>query len=42
MLYSSHNLFEAKEIGKYVLALKNGKVGAYSAVLSDLDPAKSK
>jgi ABC-2 type transport system ATP-binding protein len=39
VLYSSHNLFEAKEIGKYVLALKGGRVG-YFGLLSDLRPAK--
>lgn len=39
VLYSSHNLFEAKEIGKYVLALKAGKVG-YFGRLSDLRSAK--
>ncbi|MCI4330021.1 MAG: heme ABC exporter ATP-binding protein CcmA [Thermoplasmata archaeon] len=39
VLYSSHNLFEAKEIGTYVLALKNGKVG-YFGRLSDLKPTK--
>ena len=39
VLYSSHNLFEAKEIGKYVLALKDGHVG-YFGLLSDLRPAK--
>jgi ABC-2 type transport system ATP-binding protein len=39
VLYSSHNLFEAKEIGKYVLALRDGKVG-YFGLLSDLRPAK--
>jgi ABC-2 type transport system ATP-binding protein len=39
VLYSSHNLFEAKEIGKYVLALKDGKLG-YFGLLSDLRPAK--
>ncbi len=39
VLYSSHNLFEAKEIGKYVLALKNGGVG-YFGLLSDLRPRK--
>jgi ABC-2 type transport system ATP-binding protein len=39
VLYSSHNLFEAKEIGKYVLALRNGKVG-YFGLLSDLRPAR--
>jgi ABC-2 type transport system ATP-binding protein len=39
VLYSSHNLFEAKEIGKYVLALKGGRVG-YFGRMSDLRPAK--
>jgi ABC-2 type transport system ATP-binding protein len=39
VLYSSHNLFEAKEIGKYVLAIRQGKVG-YFGLLSDLRPAK--
>ena len=39
VLYSSHNLFEAKEIGKYVLALRDGKVG-YFGLLSDLKPAR--
>jgi ABC-2 type transport system ATP-binding protein len=39
VLYSSHNLFEAKEIGKYVLALRNGTLG-YFGLLSDLRPAK--
>ena len=39
VLYSSHNLFEAKEIGKYVLALKAGRVG-YFGLLSDLRPTK--
>jgi len=39
VLYSSHNLFEAKEIGKYVLALRGGRVG-YFGLLSDLLPAK--
>ena len=39
VLYSSHNLFEAKEIGKYVLALRDGKVG-YFGRLSELRPAK--
>jgi len=39
VLYSSHNLFEAKEIGKYVLALRDGKVG-YFGLLSDLRPTK--
>ncbi|MCI4322568.1 MAG: ABC transporter ATP-binding protein [Thermoplasmata archaeon] len=39
VLYSSHNLFEAKEIGKYVLALRDGKVG-YFGLLSELRPAR--
>lgn len=39
VLYSSHNLFEAKEIGKYVLALRAGRVG-YFGRMSDLRPAK--
>ncbi|MGA8664978.1 MAG: ABC transporter ATP-binding protein [Thermoplasmata archaeon] len=39
VLYSSHNLFEAKEIGKYVLALREGKIG-YFGLLSELRPAK--
>jgi ABC-2 type transport system ATP-binding protein len=39
VLYSSHNLFEAKEIGKYVLALRAGKVG-YFGLLNDLRPNK--
>ena len=39
VLYSSHNLFEAKEIGKYVLALKEGRVG-YFGLLSELRPTK--
>jgi ABC-2 type transport system ATP-binding protein len=39
VLYSSHNLFEAKEIGKYVLALRDGRVG-YFGLLSDLRPTK--
>ncbi|MCI4358599.1 MAG: heme ABC exporter ATP-binding protein CcmA [Thermoplasmata archaeon] len=39
VLYSSHNLFEAKEIGKYVLALRAGRVG-YFGLLSELRPTK--
>ncbi len=39
VMYSSHNLFEAKEIGKYVLALREGKVG-YFGLLSELRPTK--
>jgi ABC-2 type transport system ATP-binding protein len=39
VLYSSHNLFEAKEIGKYVLVLKAGHL-AYFGLLADLRPKK--
>jgi ABC-2 type transport system ATP-binding protein len=39
VLYSSHNLFEAKEIGQYVLALKDGRIG-YFGLLSELRPTK--
>lgn len=39
VLYSSHNLFEAREIGKYVLAIKNGRVG-YFGPLSELRAAR--
>ncbi|MCI4320204.1 MAG: ABC transporter ATP-binding protein [Thermoplasmata archaeon] len=39
VLYSSHNLYEAREIGKYVLALKDGRVG-YFGLLSELRPTK--
>jgi ABC-2 type transport system ATP-binding protein len=39
VLYSSHNLYEAKEIGKYVLALRAGRVG-YFGLLSELRPTK--
>jgi ABC-2 type transport system ATP-binding protein len=39
VLYSSHNLFEAREIGRFVLALRAGKV-AYFGLLSELRPAK--
>lgn len=39
VLYSSHNLFEAKEIGKYVLALRDGRIG-YFGLLSDLRPTR--
>jgi ABC-2 type transport system ATP-binding protein len=39
VMYSSHNLFEAKEIGKYVLALREGKV-SYFGLLSELRPTK--
>ncbi|MGC2288536.1 MAG: ABC transporter ATP-binding protein [Thermoplasmata archaeon] len=39
VVYSSHNLFEAKEIGKYVLALRSGRVG-YFGLLRELRPSK--
>jgi ABC-2 type transport system ATP-binding protein len=39
VLYSSHNLFEAKEIGRYVLALRGGQVG-YFGPMSELRPAR--
>ena len=39
VLYSSHNLFEAREIGTYVLALKAGKVALFSRI-ADLRSAK--
>jgi ABC-2 type transport system ATP-binding protein len=39
VLYSSHNLFEAREIGKYVLALRAGRVG-YFGLLSELRPTR--
>ncbi|HTP54300.1 MAG TPA: ABC transporter ATP-binding protein [Thermoplasmata archaeon] len=39
VLYSSHNLYEAREIGKYVLALRDGKVG-YFGRLTDLRPTR--
>lgn len=39
VLYSSHNLFEAKEIGKYVLAIRDGRIG-YFGLLSELRPAR--
>lgn len=38
ILYSSHNLFEAREIGRYVLALKAGRVAAFGRI-SDLRSA---
>jgi ABC-2 type transport system ATP-binding protein len=38
VLYSSHNLFEAREIGRYVLALKAGKLQLFSR-MSDLRSA---
>jgi ABC-2 type transport system ATP-binding protein len=39
VLYSSHNLFEAREIGNYVLALKAGRVALFGRI-SDLRSAK--
>jgi len=32
VLYSSHNLFEAREIGRYVLALKDGRVALFDRI----------
>ncbi len=32
VLYSSHNLFEAREIGTYVLALKGGKLALFDRI----------
>jgi len=32
VLYSSHNLFEAREIGRYVLALKGGHVALFDRI----------
>jgi ABC-2 type transport system ATP-binding protein len=37
VLYSSHNLFEAREIGQYVLAIKSGRL----AVFDRLDNLRS-
>lgn len=39
VLYSSHNLFEAREIGTYVIAIKSGKLNLFSRI-SDLKPTK--
>lgn len=39
VLYSSHNLFEAREIGRYVIALKSGRVSLFSRI-ADLRAAK--
>jgi len=39
VLYSSHNLFEAREIGRYVLALKAGRVALFDRI-SDLRSAR--
>jgi ABC-2 type transport system ATP-binding protein len=32
VLYSSHNLFEAREIGRYVIALKGGKLQTFGRI----------
>jgi ABC-2 type transport system ATP-binding protein len=32
VLYSSHNLFEAREIGTYVIAIKSGKLSLFSRI----------
>ena len=32
VLYSSHNLFEAREIGRYVLALKSGRLALFDRI----------
>ncbi len=32
VLYSSHNLFEAREIGKYVIAIKAGRLSLFSRI----------
>jgi ABC-2 type transport system ATP-binding protein len=39
VLYSSHNLFEAREIGKYVIAIKEGRLNLFSRI-SELRSAK--
>ena len=39
VLYSSHNLFEAREIGSYVLALKSGRLSLFSR-MADLKASK--
>ena len=39
VLYSSHNLFEAREIGKYVIAIKAGRLNLFSRI-SELKSAK--
>lgn len=39
VLYSSHNLFEAREIGRYVIALKEGKLTLFNRI-ADLRSAK--
>ncbi len=32
VLYSSHNLFEAREIGRYVIAIRAGKISLFSRI----------
>jgi ABC-2 type transport system ATP-binding protein len=39
VIYSSHNLFEAREIGKYVLVVRAGKL-AYFGLMSELRSAR--
>ncbi len=39
VLYSSHNLFEAREIGRYVLAIKEGRLTLFQRI-ADLRTAK--
>jgi ABC-2 type transport system ATP-binding protein len=39
VLYSSHNLFEAREIGTYVLAIKGGRLSLFSRI-ADLKSAR--
>ncbi|MDE1822176.1 MAG: heme ABC exporter ATP-binding protein CcmA [Euryarchaeota archaeon] len=39
VLYSSHNLFEAREIGRYVIALKNGRLALFGRI-ADLRSAR--
>jgi len=52
VLYSSHNLFEAREIGRYVLAIKDGAISLFDRIenirgarfvlgIRTLDPAHS-
>ena len=39
VLYSSHNLFEAREIGRHVIVLKEGRIALFSKI-ADLRPSK--
>ncbi len=39
VLYSSHNLFEAREIGTYVLAIKSGRLSRFGRI-SEMRPTK--